>query len=783
MKKQRQSHNSLRSIATVGTYVPRRCGIATFTSDTVEALTAAAPHVSTWAVAINDRPEGYRYPQSVWFEINQHRLGEYRLAADFLNMSNADVCTLQHEFGIFGGESGQHILEMIRRLRMPVVTTLHTVLREPSKHQRRVMDQLVEASDRVVIMADRAYGFLRDIYDVPEEKIALVHHGIPDVPFVDPNYYKDHFGVEGKHVILTFGLLSPGKGIEYMIDALPAIVAKHPDTVYFVLGATHPGVVAESGEEYRLGLKRRAQELGVQQNVEFINKFVELDELIEYLGAADIYVTPYRNEAQIVSGTLAYALGTGKATVSTPYWYAQEMLADQRGMLVDFDSPQSLSEAIIYLLDNETNRHAMRKRAYQFTRQMRWSEIANQYLDLYETVRTERNRHPRPSTPTPAVYQKDVELTEVKLDHLQVLGDDTGIFKHAKSTVPQRGHGYATTDNARSLIAVLLAQDHLHDPAGTNLDVMINRFLSFLEDAFNEDTGRFRNQLGFDRKWRDRTGPEEAHGLAIWALGEAVARSHIRGHLALAVNLFQQALPACEKVESLHGLAYNLIGIHAYLRRFSGDSNARRIREQLAGLLFEKFQFGDDDWPWPSDTLTYANARLPHALLLSGRWMFNNEMIQTALRSLAWLNDVQTGSDGQFAPVGTEGWFPRGKEKARFDQKPLEAAATIDACLEAFRVTEDQGWVESANKCFNWFLGENDLRLPLYDQTTGGCSDGLMAEGLNQNQGAEATLSWLLSLLSLYEHNLDVRTGTASISTAPDGDGKPAGSTSAVGKG
>ncbi|HEX7010214.1 MAG TPA: glycosyltransferase family 4 protein, partial [Phycisphaeraceae bacterium] len=717
---------------------------------------SAWPALSPWAVALNDRAEGYRYPPRVWFEINQSRLGEYRLAADFLNMSSVDVCCLQHEYGLFGGRQGQYILELVRRLRVPVVTTLHTILKDPDPDQRQVIEQLNECSDRLVVMAEQASTFLTEIYKVPREKIVMIPHGIPDVPFVDPNFYKDQFGVEGRKVILTFGLLSPNKGIEHMIDALPRIVAKHPDAVYIVLGATHPGVMAQSGEDYRLSLKRRANELGVQEHVEFVNKFVETEELIEFLGAADVYVTPYLNEAQITSGTLAYALGTGKAAVSTPYWYAREMLDGCRGVLVPFRDPQALADAVIDLFDRETERHAMRKRAYQFTRRMRWHEVAAQYLDLFAAVREERNRRPRPAPSSRALRNTSSELPQIKLDHLMVLTDDVGVLHRARSTVPDRASGYSTDNNALALIAALLAQDHLDYAAGANLDAMVCRYLSFLHHAFDESTGRFRHMLGYDRRWRRKLHSEDAHGRAVWALGEAVARCQLRGHMTLATSLFQRALPACEQFRHPHAVAYALVGIHAYLRRFSGDSHARRVRERMANHLLDQFhQNAGEDWPWPVSKVSYAAARLPQALLLSGRWTFRDDMIQMALRCLEWLHKIQTGPQGQFAPVGSDGWLLRGGNKARFNQHPISTYAALDAYLEAFRVTSDRKWLDRAYRCFNWFLGDNDLYLPLYDHTTGGCHDALEPHGVNENQSAEATLSWLLSLMSLYEHAFD----------------------------
>ncbi|WP_432798987.1 glycosyltransferase [Poriferisphaera sp. WC338] len=770
-----KSWAALQNLACVGTYVPRRCGIATFTHDLTDALTSAAPDINTMTVAMNDRPEGYRYANRVWFEINQNRLVEYRLAADFLNMSNVDVVSLQHEFGIFGGPDGSYILEMLRRLRMPVVTTLHTVLRTPTDSQLKVMRQLTDLTDCFVVMAERAEEFLRDIYHVPNEKIQLIPHGIPDVPFVDPNYYKDIFGVEGKKVILTFGLLGPSKGIENMIEALPSIIEKHPDTVYIVLGATHPGVIAYQGEEYRLGLQRRAKELGIADNIIWVNQFVELEQLIEFLGAADVYVTPYLNEAQITSGTLSYALGSGKAVVSTPYWHAQELLAEDRGILVPFADTNALANGINHLFDHESDRHAIRKRAYQYTRSMVWQEVAEQHLSLFQSVREHRNQNPKPNlTARPNLLSntsiKTPELAEIKLEQLVNLTDSVGLLRAAIATVPDRNQGYTTDDNARALIITLIAQDYLHAThAQPRLEDLTTRYLSFLGHAFNAENKRFRHHLSYDRQWFDTDGSEDSHGRAIWALGETVARSTTRGHMTFATNLFQQALEPCTSLQSPHGWAYALIGIHAYLRRFSGDSHARRVREQLAQKLYDAFQRnGSSDWHWLSDELTYANAQIPHALLLSGRWMFNNEMIQAALRVLDWLYNIETADDNDhFAPIGSDGWLVRNQSKTRFNQLPIEASGMINATLEAYRITADKRWLDRAYTCLNWFLGDNDLHQPLYDPTTGGCAEALLPHGVSENQSAESTTAWLLALLSLYDHTQgeDATTTTESEST------------------
>ncbi|MEO0586862.1 MAG: glycosyltransferase family 4 protein, partial [Planctomycetota bacterium] len=731
----RRSRQGVR-LSLVSSYVPRRCGIATFARDLAEALAGVGPDVSVHAVALNDRPEGYRYPERVWFEVNEKRLAEYRLAADYLNLSGVDAVVLQHEFGIFGGPDGAFILEMLRRLRMPVITTLHTVLKTPSEGQLNVMREMAKVTDRFVVMADRAVEFLRDIYDLPESQIQLIPHGIPQVPFTDPSFFKDQFGVEGRKVILTFGLIGPSKGLENMIEALPAIVARHPDVVYLIVGATHPGVIAHQGEDYRLGLKRRCKELGVADNVQWVNRFMDLEELVEYLGAADVYVTPYLNEAQITSGTLAYAIGTGKAVVSTPYWHAQELLADNRGRLVPFHDTPALANAVNDLLDNEIERATVRKAAYQWSRPMVWPAVAEAYLDLAERINVERDRAPRPVAVTRDRSTYSGEFPEIKLDHLVRLTDTVGLFHAAASTIPLRSAGYTTDDNARALLALLIAQDHVDQPAGQQLDQLIAGYLAFLEHAFDADAGRFRFRLNYDRTWAPEQPDfsEDSHGRALWALGEAVARAETRGVMTLAAGLFNRALHAAENFIHPRPKAYALIGVHAYLRRFSGDSHARRVREHVARALAQQVQrHASDEWPWYQDHVTYGSARIPHALLLSGRWMFDDELIQLALRSLRWLVDLTTNDRDQFAPIGNKGWLPRDGERARFDQLPIEASAMIDACLEAHRVTNDAAWTDHAQRALNWFLGANELHQPLHDPSTGGCAEALHPHGVSEN--------------------------------------------------
>jgi len=745
-------HNPTRStinrVAFIGNYLPRQCGIATFTTDLCEAIAAEYSTTTCIALPVNDVEAGYDYPERVRFELTEKDIESYRRAADFLNTNNVELVSLQHEYGIFGGRVGSHILALLRELRMPVVTTLHTILRDPDPDQRHVLEEVAALSNRVVVMSRRGAEFLHDVYCVPQEKIDLIPHGIPDVPFIDPNFHKDLFGVEGKIVLLSFGLLSPNKGIENVIAALPAIVARYPNVVYIVVGATHPHVKRHDGETYRLFLERMAREKGVEGQVIFYNRFVSVEELIKFIGAADIYITPYLNPAQIVSGTLAYTLGAGKAVVSTPYWYAEEMLAKGRGALVPFSDPAALSEQVIDLLDNEAKRHSMRKRAYVFGRDMVWPRVARRYMQSFERARSERRHFNPPGFTVKALDKRPAELPPLKLDHLRHMADETGMLQHAIFTVPNYHEGYSTDDNARALMVSTLLEE-----LGTGEAFeLASRYLAFVWYAFNAETGRFRNFMDYQRRWLEDSGSEDCHGRTLCALGTVLGRSNTPALHSMAGWLFEQALPAILPTTSPRAWAFALIGIHEYLRRFGGDRMASQVREELSGRLLELYQsHRSDEWRWYERGLTYCNAALPHALLMCGQSIPNKAMTQAGLESLGWLAELQRADaiGGHFVPIGSNGFFKKGGARARFDQQPVEAQAMISACLEADRVTGDKRWRKEARRVFEWFLGRNDLNLPIYDPMTGGCRDGLHPDRPNENQGAESTLAFLQSLLEL----------------------------------
>ena len=732
-------------IAFVGDHLPRKCGIATFTSDLLAAVAAVYPQSQCLSVSVNDIKGGYEYPDVVRFEIEEQDLPSYLRAADFLNISNVDIVCLQHEFGIFGGPAGGHILALLRELRMPVVTTLHTVLRAQKADQRRVIEELISLSTRVVVMAERGRQMLQEIYHAPPAKIDLIPHGIPDVGFVDPTYFKDQFGVEGRVVLLTFGLLSPNKGIEHVLNALPRILKEFPEVVYIVLGATHPNELRDHGEAYRHSLEILARKNKLEKNVIFYNQFVDLENLKEFIGAADLYITPYLNEAQITSGTLAYAFGAGKAVVSTPYWHAAELLAEDRGVLVPFGDAPAIAREVIGLLRDDTRRHAIRKNAYRIGREMIWSNVAQQYMHSFELARIEGAALSRKSLARKTLDQKPRELPEFKLNHLARMGDSTGIFQHAIFSVPNFSEGYCTDDNARAFILAALLSELGEEPECVR--TLATTCAAFLHHAFDFKSRRFHNLMSFDRRWLDEQGSEDCQGRALWALGVGVGRSPYPSFRSMAGQLFALALPAVTEFTSPRAWAFGLIGIHEYLGRLRGDSLVNQTRETLTAKLMDLFERSSHpDWRWFEEELSYDNAKLAHALIVSGRATGQQAVFERGLEALRWLTELQTSEQGHFRPIGSNGFYRRGGERAHFDQQPIEAQATVSGCLEAYRATSDFWWYEQAQRAFDWFIGWNDLGLELYSPETGGCRDGLHVDRVNRNQGAESTLAFLLSL-------------------------------------
>ena len=737
----------LHRIAVIGNSLPRRCGIATFTTDLQQAISTSRPNLETCIVAMTDHGQAYDYPPAVAFQIKDADIEGYMRAANFLNAGRFDTVCLQHEFGIFGGEAGAHILVLLSCLTMPVVTTFHTVLAKPTAIQRAVMERIIEASSKVVVMANKGRELLRSIYRVPDDKIEVIAHGIPDVAFAGPDAAKARLGFAGKSVILTFGLLSPNKGIEVMIDAMPSILKRCADAVYVVLGATHPNLVRDQGEAYRESLIARVRELGVEDHVVFLDQFVDQAMLLEFISMCDVYVTPYLNEAQMTSGTLAYSFGLGKPVVSTPYWHARELLADGRGILVPFSDAAAIGSEIAELLTDDARREAMCRRAYAVSRTMTWERTAQRYMSAFEHARHGHWLKVIARSDTGSPEPRSPAAPDMQVGHLLSMCDDTGLFQHAVHSVPDRSHGYCVDDNARALLLACA----LNNPGEQRLsEVLTARFAAFVQHAWNPDTRRFRNFMGFNRTWLEDTGSEDSHGRTLWALGECARKDASPSRRRWATALFAEALPTAETFRSPRAWAFSLLGLNSYCAVAPGDLHAQKVRRLLVDRLMACLMAVETpDWIWFEEGLAYDNARLPQALMLTGMATQTPGYVDAGLRSLRWLMTQQTASAGHFRPVGTAGFGEQRQPPRAFDQQPVEATATIAACLTAWRADGDAEWKSIATRVFAWFLGSNDLSVALVDPHTGSCRDGLHPDRANENRGAESVLSYLLGLAEI----------------------------------
>lgn len=742
----------IQRVALIGSYVPRQCGIATFTSDLASALMQTRADLNCCVVAMSDRENTYPYSADVTYEVVQHDRDSYARCARYLNAGGFDAVCLQHEFGIYGGDAGDYVLDLLVELKPPLIVTLHTVLESPNPDQRRVMDEISAHAAKLVVMSQRGAEMLQRVYGVPEWKIQHIHHGVPTLPVHGGRDLRTSLGVGGKQVLLTFGLLSPDKGIENVIEAMPEIVRYCPNAVYLVVGATHPHILAQHGEAYRERLERRVAELGMLQHVVFENRFVSLDELTSFLAMADLYVTPYLKREQITSGTLAYAVGGGKAVISTPYWYAEELLDEGRGMLVPPQDPGAIAKAAIELLSNDELRHSIQRRASAYGFDMTWKSVADSYLQAFAAAETEslpamlatslRTQEPgssgREGSPQPSVFS---------WTHLRRMTDGTGLLQHATYSVPNFREGYCLDDNARALLLTAIARGTATPEELPLIDEMETKYLAFVYYAYDTDSGYFRNFMSFDRQWLEAKGSEDSHARALWALGSASRRILEAGRAKLAGRLMQLGLARSLELKSPRAWAYSLLGIDEALRASPDNQHLEVFGEALALKLFSILrQVGTRDWPWFENSLSYSNARLAEALLVSGRWLEDSAMVDAGLESLDWLAKVQSGKDSNFEPVGSNGPFERGHGKPIFDQQPVEACASVSAYLKAWRMTRSDIWRERALQAFGWFLGRNRLGLPLAVSGTGACYDGLQRNGLNLNQGAESTLSYLLAV-------------------------------------
>ena len=747
-------------IAYISTYPPRECGIATFNQNLMRAISANFPKRKAlvdngFVVALNDSEtvQEYEYPEEVKYVIRQNHQKDYIRAANFINTSDADACIMEHEFGIYGGESGIYILPLLNRLEKPLISILHTVLKDPSYVQRIIIREIAEQSSKIIVMGRRAVEFLTTIYDIPADKIQIIEHGVPDIDVSDVNPVKNLSTFKNHRVLLTFGLISRNKGLETVIRALPKITENHPDVVYVVLGNTHPGVIKNSGEEYRDHLKSLAAQLDVSKHLCFINKFVSEEELVNYLAAAEVYVTPYLNEAQITSGTLSYAVGAGAAVVSTPYWHATELLADNRGRLFDFKDAEALACIVNELLEDSTMLSGLKENAYEYGLHLRWPAIGGEFIKVAQEACASHDfsdRILKNSIVDPEIMPK------FSLTHVLRLTDDTGIVQHAKYGIPNLKEGYCLDDNARALIMALMAYQRSKSKEAFELLPIYLSYIHYMQT----DDGNFRNFLSFNRQYLDEVGSEDSFGRTIWALGYVINCAASNSYREFAAELFSRSFPHFRRLKHLRGMANTIIGISEYMHAVPGDEGMVNVLLELTQPLIDAYEHNQsDEWQWFEEKMTYDNAILPLALLHSCEITGNEKAKHVALKTMAFL-DKLTLSNGYLSPVGNDGWYYRGGTFPTFDQQAIETMAMVLMHFQAYKIFRKPQHIEKMFLSYKWFLGENTLRAPLYDHETKGCCDGLLPTGINRNQGAESTLAYLISHLTVlkafeleYEYN------------------------------
>ncbi|MET0573477.1 MAG: glycosyltransferase family 4 protein [Pedobacter agri] len=732
-------------IAYISTYPPRECGLATFNQNLVNALSLNPSYnpQQSFVVAMNESEnlDEHAYPKEVKFVIRQQNQQDYIDAANFINESDIDTVIIEHEFGIFGGNSGVFLLSLINRLKKPFITILHTVLKEPSFMQQTIIKEIALKSSKIVVMSKKAVLFLTSIYQIPKSSIKLIEHGVPDLEPILNNEVAQSELFKNRKVLFTFGLISRNKGLETMIKALPSIAAEHPEVLYVILGNTHPGVVKHNGEEYRDSLKALAKDLGVENNIAFVNKFVSEEELHQYLTACYIYVTPYLNEAQITSGTLSYAIGAGAAVVSTPYWHAQELLADNRGKLFDFKNDKQLAQIVNELLSDEHKHQQLKQNAYQYGLDLRWPAIGNVYINVLEDALAAGNK---PQRTVPPII--DVEgMPALNLNHINLLTDDTGIIQHARFGIPNLKEGYCIDDNARALIMALMAFEQDKNQKALKL---IPVYLSFIQYMQRED-GNFRNFLSFNRNYLDEVGSEDSFGRTIWSLGYLIAVAPNNSYREFGRELFSHSVTHFKDLKYLRGKANTVIGIANFLSVHQGDELLITEINQLAKSLVSSYHANKDgDWHWFEDILTYDNAILPLALLHHYEATGNQESYQIAMESIEFLNSFSF-ENGYLNPVGNAGWMKKHSKNPIYDQQAIETMAMVLLYAKTFEITKDIKYLNMMHTSYEWFLGKNSLHIPLYDFETNGCADGLQFNSVNRNQGAESTLAYFISHLAV----------------------------------
>lgn len=733
-------------LAFIGTYPPRECGIGTFTNNLFNSMSdkhaRRKQECDSFVIALNDNDLIYEYPEEVKLTIRQEHQEDYLKAVKYINLSGADLCILEHEFGIFGGQNGVYILPLLNRLEVPLIVTLHTIIKYPSYNEKAVLQEICKMASKVVVMSHKAIDFLESIYGVSESKIEFIEHGVPDIRF-NPEKSKKEFKLESRKVILTFGFLGRNKGIETVIKALTEVIKEHPNVLYIILGKTHPNVLRHSGEEYRIFLLRLVKNLRLEKNVLFLNDFINVQDLFKYLSASDIYITPYLNEAQITSGTLSYAVGVGAAVISTRYWHAEELLADGRGRLFDFNDSDELAVLLNELLDNPELLNELKRKAFDYGRKISWPKIGEKYVALALSVLKEGHIE----TIRKNTILDFLILPPFSLTHINRLTDDTGIIQHAKFGIPNLKEGYSLDDNARALLMVLMAFRQKKDMRALELSPVYLSYIHYMQNA----DGTFRNFLSFSRKFLDEIGSEDSFGRTIWALGYLLGNAPNDAYYQTASEMFFNAAPNFENLLSIRSIANTMIGMSHYLKSNpSDDTMTERLRNLAKNLINHYHENRSTGWKWFESLLAYDNGILPLALLHSAEILHDDQVFKAAIETMDFLT-LHTLKDNYLSIIGNEKWYKKEGERSVFAQQPVDAMAMVLMYHQAFILTKDKEYINKLYTCFLWFLGENDLRMSLYDFETKGCCDGFESYGVNRNQGAESSLAYLISHLTVLQ--------------------------------
>lgn len=734
----------LKKVAIIGRYPPIQCGIATFTADLSEAMKHAAPTLSQTIISTGHE-NGSRCSKQLKIKCLDDDISSYLSLANYINTNHFDVVNIQHEYGIYSGPNGSLLLSFLRKLNPPKVITFHTVLRYPNLLQSLITKEIATLSDSIIVPSRTGLNFLTKLYQIQRHKIHVIPHGVPDLPFNNANECKVFIGHSNRLILMTYGLLSRNKGIEKVLLGLPKIKERFPNVLYIVLGKTHPNILKNEGEAYRESLKRIVHKNNIGDSVLFVDEYVSSEILYKYIRAADIYISPHCNREQLVSGTLCCALSAGKCIVSTNYWYSEELLQNGVGCLVPNDNPEAISKAVVDILCNEEKRKKYGKRAYALGREMLWHNVAKQYISHLDFIANNGSKDDVGVHSANVVLHEYPNVPYVKLSHFFVLNDDVGIVQHATHCIPNYREGYSTDDITRALIAAIYLQE-LGYIDGAKAHILVTKYLSFLFYSFNPETNRIRNFFSYDRRWIEEVGSESCQGRTIWSLGELIGSDNFQYISNTALEFLYKLIPSTLEFEHPRAWAFAIIGVLKALSKCPDDVYLKKTIKLLSNKLLDIYNKNyRSDWRWFENKLTYFNAKLSHALLLAGSYFCKDNMSHIAIESLEWLVDQYCSDDGFFLPIGNRGFFPKDGKRAIFDQQPIESHSIISASLDAFKITGNRKWLLETYRAFNWFLGDNIIGLPLYDSGTGGCRDGLCADGVNHNQGAESTLAYLLS--------------------------------------